>query len=308
MKKTILFLFASVLLVLIAHAQPYRSMFGSDSTSWTFKWYNLDFGSTEVAYVSKDTVIGGLTYKKINYYNNGAPTAASAPCVLREDTLTGKVWFRSLGEDTADLLAFDFSLMPGDSFDIRNMQDGSGGAANYRKVDSVRMVNGVKYIYFDLPYDSWDPLAVVASEPYMIIEGIGSNMSPLWKQFIGGYRGHYLLCSSKNGVGTSYTNIRYAGNCSLPPLAIHDRQAASLQIKLVPNPVENTFAIITEDKNLVADIAVCDIVGKLLFRAEKVRPGEQGHRIDISKFNPGIYMVTVRDEHGINKTFRIIKQ
>lgn len=308
MKKIILILLASVLFAVIARAQPYRSMFGSDSTAWIFKWYNLDFGGSEIAYVSKDTVVGGLVYKKISYYNNGANHAFSAPCLLREDTLTGKVWFRSLNYDTADLLAFDFSLMPGDSFDIRNMQDGSAGPPVYGKVDSVRMVSGLKYIYFDLPYDSWDPDAVVASEPYMIIEGVGSNMSPLWKQFTGGYRGHYLLCSSKNGVRTSYTNIRYAGECSRPNLAIPNRQAESLQVKLAPNPVENTFAVMAEDKELRVDIAVYDIVGKLLFNAGKIRPGAHEYRIDISRFHPGVYFVMVSDQRGISNAFRVIKQ
>ncbi len=248
-------------------------MFGSDSTSWVFKWHNIDFSYNEIAYVSKDTVIGGLSYKKVSYYNHGASFSPSAPCILREDTLTGKVWFRSLDPtdyDTTDVLAFDFSLMPGDSFDISNMENHFVEPL-YAKVDSVRYLSGLKYIYFNMNYLSWDTTTavVVASEPYMIIEGIGSNMGPLWKQMMGGYRDHYLLCSSKNGVKTSYNNIRYAGSCVLPSLAINEKQVGDLKVRLAPNPVGDYTGIVSEGREFVAGISLYDGVGKLFLEPKK---------------------------------------
>ena len=106
----------------LASAQPYKSIFGSASTMWIIKWYNLDFGGIDTIVVEKDTLAYGFNWKKIiltqpfGFFESGA--------LIREDTLIGKVWYHPLepGIDTT-YLAFDFALVAGDTFDLSNSSD-----------------------------------------------------------------------------------------------------------------------------------------------------------------------------------------
>ena len=179
----------------------YQSFFGQHSTEWIFEWHNLDFGGQDTVYVEKDTVVNSLEWKKILVKSNQSGYSGG---LLREDTTTGKVWYKGLEfygepEDTSELLSFDFSLEVNDSFDISNMYEGSPPL--YSKVISTYFTDGIKYIEFEDNLYSGFPFI----EPYVFIEGIGGIMGVLWKQYFGGLQAQYLLCSYKDGVKTTYS-------------------------------------------------------------------------------------------------------
>src|SRR5690606_34309961 len=106
-------------------------------------------------------------------------------------------------------LAFRFDLNVGDTFDISNHSLPLSYPDSLNIVDSIQTINGLKYIYFKAHYKG---------EPVTIIEGIGSNISILWKHNSSGIimTEQYLLCTYKNGHKTPYINKKYTGKCELP--------------------------------------------------------------------------------------------
>lgn len=288
-KSTLVF---SILLLLSMQvmAQPYKSMFGKDSTEWVINWYNLDdFDNYSSIYVEKDTLVNGYTYKKlvIEYF-----TPSEYDGLFREDTITGKVWYRPVSpisaEDTAAMLAFDFNLEEGDSFDISNMALYPGPF--YSTVDSVKYIDGVKHIYFNAEYE-WAPNpSAYPSEPFTMIEGIGGNMGPLWKKEAGELRGQYLMCSYKDGERTSYENIRYERLCPTIWTGIPAQTFRPFKLILYPNPTSDYFRIKGLGKGEVKRLEIFDYMG----RKVKVLENPQfDHRVDVIDFPAGLYLLRI---------------
>jgi hypothetical protein len=293
-----------------AMAQPYQSMFGKDSTSWVFEYYNLPGKLITVAKVSGDTLINDTTYKVVE--------TNTLRGFMREDTMTGKVWYRGekfladpnphtdLWEN--EVLIFDYSLQPGDSFEVSNYQY-MDTSHRYSKVDSVKYINGSKCIYFDMADTNWVNSAI--TEQYVMIEGSGGNMSPLWKchlyQTGNIYFTQYLLCFYKDGIKTSYENVRYAGDC-YPSLGIGESDLNKGNISIYPNPVINNISLTFKGKEQRVDIAMYDVVGKLISREDAVMIGNYSHQIDMSKLASGVYVVSIQDKRGTSYKFKVVKQ
>jgi hypothetical protein len=287
--KKLLFLLPYFLLFLNTSAQPYRSMFGHDSTNWTVEWANLDmFGAKEVLSVRKDTVIDGLTYKKLDYLYPGP----SGPCFLREDTTTGKVWFRYLRESIhmeEEELAYDFSLNVGDSFNASNMNTGYDSSF-IGVVDSVTWKDGRKYIYLNYRYYYWNPTEMLY-EPITFIEGIGTNMGPAWKQYHGGYRHQYLMCSTLDGEQSSYRNIHYDGDCpelDEPPSSTHEPKGGNI-LQVTPNPAYRYVLLsgMTQGRKLVR---IFTVEGKCIASHTTTL---LEFTLDVEWLHSGLYIVAV---------------
>src|SRR3546814_784425 len=172
--KFLLFLVLLFSICFSANSQPYQSIFSNNGdTYWVFSWQNLSSSFQDTARVEKDTTVNGITYKKIM---TGSPDLYPGG-LFRENTSTGEVWYRDLvvyrsPDDTVERLAFQFSLQAGDTFDISNtLLDPGTYPDSFNVVDSVRTIDGLKYIYFKGMY---------GNEPFTIIEGIGSNVGIIW--------------------------------------------------------------------------------------------------------------------------------
>ncbi|MEP6794862.1 MAG: T9SS type A sorting domain-containing protein [Saprospiraceae bacterium] len=293
--STILISAQFIAIGLDAHAQ-YKSLFGVNSTEWVFEWHNLDFGGVDTVYVENDTIINSLQWKKIMVKNNHSAYEGG---LLREDTTSGKVWYKGLEyfgspEDTSELLSFDFSLEVNDSFDISNMYEGS--APLYSKVVATYDVNGLKYIEFENDLYSGFPFI----EPYVLIEGIGGIMGVLWKQYFGGLQAQYLLCSYKDGIETSYVNKRHNGSCNLIS-SIGYGQKYHNRIKVYPNPSQNYLSIDNEEGILFDRFQFVNNLGEI------TRFSEIATRIDITQFPTGIYTLQLISSSGEMYSYSIIK-
>lgn len=298
--KKILLLLPYFLLVFNVSAQPYKSMFGHDSTTWTVGWENIDmFGAEEMLSVEKDTVIGVFTYKKLNYLFPGP----SGPCFLREDTAVGKVWFRYLTEGitlTEEELAYDFNLNVGDSFNASNMSSGYDSSF-VGVVDSVTWKGGRKYIYLNYRYYYSNPTDVLY-EPITFIEGIGTNMGPAWKQYHGGYRHQYLMCSTLDGEQTSFRNIRYDGTCPELWTGLENIPMHQSSITLYPNPSSDRLYIsgLTQQPQ---QAIIFTITGQL---TREVNLSSINESISTSSLPNGIYLLKILDENRIASYHRFV--
>lgn len=259
-------------------AQPYQSMFGSadSTTEWVFKWGNMFGAANDTAYIEKDTIVNGISYKKIATTNNKY-WGTYYGGLLREDVNTGKVWYRDIKitsgfpEDTVERLAFDFGLDVGDTFDVSNYDLQPGQYPDsFNVVDSVRYINGLKYIYFKGRYYSHQG---GYDEPYTLIEGVGCNVGILWKHYAGTVMvGQYLLCSYKNGYQTSYRNKFYNGACNVPTGNVKEIADNQNRITLYPMPASgivhiknntlekiNSAQIVSQTGQLVKEVASLEI-------------------------------------------------
>lgn len=260
----------------VASGQPYESMFGSTSTMWIIKWYNLDFGGNDTIVVEKDTLAYGFNWKKIIKTNSYGFFESGA--LLREDTLIGKVWYRPLepGWDTT-YLAFDFDLEEGDTFDLSSNYDPWLTSV---MVDSTDVTDTGKRIRFNS--------FIEQGENITFIEGVGGNQGPIYKESSGLLQ-PYLLCAYKDGVQT-YSNISYEGNCS-PPTSINLIDPAKA-IEVYPNPVVDVLNIKNVSEIEFEKVEIYDALGRKVY-------SEWYHTsIGFNGLLPGLYYIRLIASKG----------
>ena len=292
MKKILLFL-----LLVTAHfavqAQHYQSIFGRQSTFWEIASNNLWGWIQFTIVVQKDTVVNGLPYKKLsnNWNNKGG--------LLREDTTTGKVWFKNifprnyLFPDTTEFLTFDYGLAVGDTFDV----SGAGYGLNVSFQDSFNVVkrvyyqNNQKHIEFKGP----------ATEPFTMIEGIGGTYGVIWKQYNGALTNQYLLCSYKDGVKTSYVNKAFPGGCSITGFP---EDILEQSISIYPNPAQEKLFIKTAAGTKVKACQILNVFGKVIAAPEM----QTDNAIDIAALPAGWYVLQLHFSNGKVNRQKFVKQ
>lgn len=98
-------------------AQPYQSIFYSDTTRWTVGEYVIDLDYTNEFTTFTDTMINDLLHKKLYVANGCYPEKIVENSYLREDTLTGKVWHVIKNDNKwKEFLIMDLSLSKRDTF------------------------------------------------------------------------------------------------------------------------------------------------------------------------------------------------
>jgi hypothetical protein len=278
----------------------YRSIFGQSSTEWIIRYQSMLFTmENDTFFVSKDTMVDGHVWKKIV-----AKQSNGYKGMLREDTSSGKVWYKAVGwdslhySDTVEMLAFDFSLKQGDSFDVYSVNYGCSTILSLgdstRIVDTVYYVNGVKHIQFVSAYDPGG----FYEEPLVMIEGIGCNWGVVWKAcntFM--VSSHYLLCSYKDGVQTFYNNKKFNGNCNGPTSVATIASSVGNEIEIYPQPANNFLYFKNKGKAKIAGVEFVDMRGVKFSVQGFTRKGND-ITIDISTFVSGIYTVWINLDDG----------
>lgn len=274
MRLSALFLFC--LLALNLSAQPYESIFGKNSTMWIVQWENLDFGGIDSIVVEKDTLINDIIWKKVISTQPYSWEAA----LIREDTISGKVWYRYLGSHfESEYLAFDFSLVIGDTFDL---------SANYTldrigTVDSIYYIDNVKHIRFEVSVHPNE------AERVTWVEGVSGNQSPIYKES-NLFLWPYLLCAFNDGVQI-YSNLRHDGDCD-PVIAGSTFATRLIDLQVFPNPFQSQLYIDYSASEYIKSIEIIDLSGKLV-----IKTGFQNY-IETEHLNTGVYFARFILEDG----------
>lgn len=274
MKLVLLFVF--IVFSGVASAQPYKSIFGSNSTMWIIKWYNLDFGGIDTIVVEKDTLAYGFIWKKIiltqpyGFFESGA--------LIREDTLIGKVWYHPLeqGRDST-YLAFDFALESGETFDLSSNYDPWSSSVIVSSTDTTESGKRISFNSF-----------IEQGENITFIEGMGGNQGPIYKES-SGFLYPYLLCAYKDGIQT-YSNISYGGNCD-PPTSIHEAELTN-EFVIHPNPFQVTLYINNLSGTEIENLEVFDPLGKIIYSSQFQS------RIDLPNLATGLYYLRLMTNRG----------
>jgi hypothetical protein len=244
----------------------YRSIFGQNTTAWRISWRTMESWDHDSFYVQKDTLVNAIAYRKVLssvYYWS---------FLLREDTTSGKVWYRNIN-DSVENLVFDLSLQKGDSFNVRGANE-MLFADTVETVDSVFYLNGLKHIQFNVPSNK-------ADTPFFMIEGIGGTYSVLWKT-MGIMVGDYMLhCAYKDGVNV-YSDHCYPNNIQ----KVEDKD-----VDIYPLPA-NDYLYIRDEADKVLRVDICDALGRL-YGHSKGRA-----TIDVSDWNNGLYIANITLKNG----------
>jgi hypothetical protein len=291
MKSISLSLFFLLFLYGVTPAKAqYQSLFGQNSTEWVFEWGNLFGSAQDTAYVFGDTLLNGLSYKMITVSGFSGNIDV---CLLREDTIEGKVWYRALeGQapdyfDTTEQLLFDYSLNQGDTFPIRTVFWGQGDT--FAIVDSVYYDNQSRkcLVFTAMPMY----LSVSGNEYFRMIEGVGSNYGILFRHLSTNYLlGQYLLCYHRDGVQTYLNN--FYNTC-----LVHDGsptiKTEAPNIQLFPNPIQDFLYIENPTAIDITQIKVYNNLG------QKVMELPFSATLDFSQLPKGIYFIQLLNKQGI---------
>ncbi len=294
MKKHLYLLLSFLLLSTTCIAQPYKSIFGDSVSMWTCRYYGL--ATHSIAFFAKgDTTIRGETYKKVGFSANSYPLSFlnTTLGLLREDSTTGKVWYRSQpkyqtnaysnpARDTVDILIMDMTLQLGDTFYTGKV---SGmGQDTMAIVDSVYVdTDNRKHIRFDKKIN-WN-LNLEFIERVGTTLGIAYKDSNVISSFAenGG-----LICCFHDSVNTYSTTLKTNLNNKCIPTVGIKHLSKNKQLSIYPNPTTGVFKIDipTKDKT---KITITNISGQVVYHIEITNKTQ--HTINLTTQPKGIYTI-----------------
>jgi hypothetical protein len=246
---------------------------------------------------SSDTITLG---NHVYHYFGTLPSPGEDGFLIREEVNSGKLYryFPSCG---IELLLCDISLNPGDTFQLfpgsaipEVWWNSYPEAGSTLIVDSVTYENGRKVIWF--PQINESSFFFNTSEQYVqydvrlkFIEGIGPTFGPFG--FIQWNTEHLLplvLCVEKDGVQDFMLNEHLG--CYQIGVGIEENEISTIQI--YPNPAAGQITIKSE--TLFSEESFVKIYNSLGLPVYSDRY-ESGESIDVSSFNPGVYLVVIQN-------------
>lgn len=296
---TITFLF-QFFLVFQINAQSFQPFVNSDK-HWNVMYTDMTGGvangaSTIQYWISEtDTIINDTTYKIV--FSAGDVFADQGiPGFIREDTSTGKVYFRPHGYyayPSVDRLIYDFSARTGDTVQVfghlncENWYDQDANVYRVTSTGDTTLLNGeVKKTWYLKSLSGY-------SESDIWIEDIGSLNGML---FPGCYMfgtisfNLDLLCYFKNGENLYISEL---DTCFVDWTTGVERINIS-QLKVYPNPANDFITIeMPEGFESAFKFEVLSSNGIQLMEGK-----QKGRSIDIQSLKPGFYYMRIITEKG----------
>lgn len=275
-----LFLFPTLLF-----AQPYKSFFYTGKISRWNIFPNVFPAGTSKYTVEADTIVNGKTWRY--FHENSGINVLSG--FLREDTMTGKVWFKGINVyaqllvDTSEKLVCDFALQAHDSFNYTCKIDLLPwyNCDIKIRVDTVFYLNGLKHIHFD-PASFAGAFTTI---DLMMIEGVGTN-----------YGFHYMFTPSSMATvqcqyrdsDLFYSNrfVPLPNNCNVSNMdGIADVFSTNTKKQIVyPNPACNFISISAPSYDKL------EIINSL---GQTVIETMETENIALNRFPDGVYWIKV---------------
>lgn len=272
------------------YAQNYKPLL-DNTNEWHFT--SCYFGClTDIYYTDGDTLVAGKNYKVLDGYHY-----ISRSFLLREELSTQRVYLRILGNNSIgqEYLLYDFSLVEGDTFAMRNPIAPFPENAGPFVVDSIRsrvLEDGETYKHF---YFSPSPNNTASNNNCIWVEGVGSLSiinAPSGLPDINGV-GH-LSCFFKQGA-LFYSNLDSISGCS-PTLGLRPPSAL-----LKPRArVDAQGQFIEFQSNVAFDqLQLYSVNGRLV--AEKFTGPQKSYLwpLNLSK---GVYFVVISSSESAQKS------
>ena len=274
MKKGFLIGIGLCCITAIGHGQDtnaYQSFFGQESTEWWGVLVDCDYYSFHLIRTTYDTLVDGVLYKKAEHNEIFNDDDYNAPpdfsLLLREDTRTGRLWYRPIDEDE-EFLIVDMSLSLGDTITLYRPAGESSG----REFVVQNLIDTGSHRTLILK-------SSVGVREILFIEGVGCSNIIEYPYSWG--NGSLLLCCIKDG-----SQIYHDGplvGCYGEPYGIRDVEIP--KISVFPNPCTDWIEI---DGENILSINIYDVHGKNV----KSFFDTQG-RINLSNLPRGMYFLQI---------------
>jgi len=268
----------------------------ANDACWTYTISGINYQT----YLNGDTVIAGISYKKV--YNRLPMGNSSNSCpyisggydgAIREEN--GKIYanidnqYRNYG----DLLLYDFTVKVGDTIHVKF---GNPDYLVVTKIDTVTLLNGEKRKRFIFPFNSW-------------IEGIGSSYMLLQPQGDATtcMETSLLVCFKQNDI-QMYKDYRWCstGNCCDVTDGIDQNKQNAPSVKLSPNPITDRSILKWDSAEVFSILIVSDLLGKMV-RTIDTR-GTTEISLNRNDFDKGLYIGRLISTNGMETTVKIIVQ
>ncbi len=206
----ILLLVMTILFIGNVLSQPYQSIFGSNSTTWSLVIEGYcDYVCSSYYTPESDTTVESLTYAILPNYG-----------FIREDTELGKVWFYDEYWNQ-EFLVMDIGLNVNDEFTIYDLS----GIPNVFLVDSLTFSMGKKHVYLNCDINICGMI-----EPLVFIEGSGTNAGFNYQHtFVGNNISSYMLCHSKDDLHVQ-GNTLFFDDCEMCEMGIEGLHTNSKEL------------------------------------------------------------------------------
>lgn len=318
--KRVLLIILCTLFILKPEGHAQKIRFTGTDNGWMAVHTNYVDGTTsrQVGYFYPDTsiVLHGVAYKALS-------NEKQIQLLVREDTATGKVYFRSwsgfkswweggIGNgaylvDTAEFVAYDYGLNIGDTLIMPLVYYGYGATSMHilTEKDSVK-INGIWHIAqrFTCPFG----FGQAGGRGYDVVEGVGSLTNPVNPTPTINFENTFNLACFSNGDTLSPSEVRLsfpliaswgwfrlASFSSCRKLDIAERTLPGVVWKMSPNPAREEVIVDLEPHSAeVYDLYIHDVLGKVLYAGRVKRQ----LRIPLSSWAPGYYLVTLSDAKG----------
>ena len=296
--------------------QGYESIFGDSLTVWKshyikpppYYYFNDSFYC-----FNKDSIVNGTKYKIVNsaFHNHIPNQKNSIAGFIREDTIEGKLWYRT-PKDTSEKLIYDLSLTEQDSFFVHNSSiynrygDKPPG---WQSVDSIYYDNDSnKTIIFNLKQVS------CIGAPLKFIEGHGPTFGFSYKsdfpiKLCEVFICHHRLSKDKTPL-INFNNYIYnfCPDTRVVPGINNDVINTNDKIKVYPNPVRDFLKIKIKNLNRFKKLKfiLYSIQGQ---KIKSYNLSGKVSKIITQSLNRGVYLYRIyQKEQGAIKRGKLIKQ
>lgn len=289
MKK--IFLIISFLSSLIVQAQYYPML--KENKYWdqlNFYFPSIcQYVSGGRCYLCGDTVINSISYKKICDYpilsSIGTPFCPpyyvslsgnlQPDYFIREDTIARKVYFLSTINNEPEYLLYDFNLSIGDTLDT---EYDLGLTLVLDTIENVTLFNGNVRRKFDF----------------------GNNM--FYIEEIGGRQGLFMPLPEGIGSGSILICVNDSMNIYGDECNIWFDDVIEQEIEIPRYFIDNNNVLIIECKELIDNIQLSDITGKIIFSSS---PFTDKTQIELSLFSSSFYFVKITTQNKKSFVFKI---
>lgn len=242
---------------------------------------------TQLYRIGQDTLLDDITYHTI--FATGDTTNLNwqlSDKFIREDS-TQKIFLKD--GNAEETLLYDFGVEVNDTIPFKlGFEDTC--LLYVVSIDTVTFYNGAERKRINLGSSAFGD-----NSGYYWIEGVGSNLGPLFNMYCYFDVEGFLSCFYENDMLQLSNN--YSIDCFINPTS----NVLPSDIEIYPNPFSDVLNIQFEDTPIVS-FQLYDIYGRLIMDHQNAN-----QNIDTSRLNSGTYMIALHTKDGRVYSEKLVK-
>jgi len=281
-KQLLLFLFALLANIHFCqvNAQPYKSLFGNNSTCWNVSLQGVDWYGTDSLRFVSDTIINSMNYKTVQDYSH-YHSVADRRFYIREDTINGKYFIRNNVDIDNEYLFMDLGLNVGDTFFIH--QNSYFYPDSLAIVNSIGYINNLKVITTNLPVNYYS----IQSGTYLtFMESTGPNIGINYFFQNNGNNNYGLICHFKDDTLFYHNNEASESRPCFLEWGGFVKEYSSIIKSIYPNPT-NSLLNIELSEMFSGNLLLYNIYGQLVYESEV--DNIHNHTVCVNDLESGYY-------------------